>query len=138
MTSIPQVRLVAFIPLQSRWDHLTRSDWEVEPNWKPGDTDPTWVKTSYDWDATAPGDEYNFQPDVAIGLSVTDPDGFPVPNLNTFPWSEESWRQADEIDHIRCDTKGSGSAVNGCVFLNVAPTYPFNAANYPRPPRTLG
>ncbi|MGW8437808.1 hypothetical protein ACWGKS_21895 [Nocardiopsis sp. NPDC055879] len=109
-----------------------RSDWNVEPSWKPGDTHPAWVKTIHEWDASGSNQEYIFQPDVTIGMSVTGPDGFLVPSLNTFPWSEEDRHQAEELDHIRCDTKGSGSSVNGCVFLNAAPTYPFNAANYPQ------
>ena len=108
------------------------SDWEGDPSWKSGETHHAWVKASYEWDTSTSNKEYLFQPDFTIGVSVKNPDGWWVPSLNTFPWSVEDWHQAEEMDHIRCDTKGSGNIGSGCVFLNVAPTYPFNAANYPQ------
>ncbi|GAA0977302.1 hypothetical protein GCM10009551_013690 [Nocardiopsis tropica] len=106
-----------------------RSDWEGEPSWKPGETHPAWVKTTHGWDSSTSNAEYLFEPDVTLGLSVQDSDGSWVPSLNTFKWSEEDWHQAEDLDQIRCDTKFDDG---GCVFLNAAPTYPFNAAKYPQ------
>ena len=104
------------------------SDWEGEPSWGPGDQHPAWVKTSYDWDASTTDQEYLFQPDVTLGMSVQDS----VPILSEYVWSLDPWLQAEDLDQVRCDTKGSGSKTSGCVFLNAAPTYPFNSASYPQ------
>lgn len=108
------------------------SGWEGEPSWAPGDQHPAWVKTFYNWDAGTSDQEYLFQPDVTLGMSLQDSSGWWSPSLNEYVWSVDSWNQAEDLDQVRCDTKGSGSTVNGCVFLNAAPTYPFNAANYPQ------
>lgn len=106
------------------------SEWEGQPSWKTGETHRAWVKFSYDWDASADDKEYLLQPDFTLGLNVQDSAGRWYPSLNTFTWSDESWHQADELSHVRCDTKVDSSS--GCVFLNAAPTLPFNSANYPQ------
>ncbi|WP_405889199.1 hypothetical protein OG427_00155 [Streptomyces sp. NBC_00133] len=48
-----------------------------------------------------------------------------------YQWSKGYWKDNPDLDQIRCDTLTTHTAT-GCVFVNSAPTYVFNAKKHPQ------
>ncbi|WP_370419493.1 hypothetical protein AB8O64_14125 [Streptomyces sp. QH1-20] len=106
------------------------SDWEGKPIWQsPTDTHDAGLTTTYTWDNSTKGAEYDLRADFMIkGLLIVGNAPGPV-FMTDFRWAMSDPSDQEEI---RCDTKGTASALSGCVFKNIAPSYTFNAAKYPQ------
>ncbi|WP_189959348.1 hypothetical protein [Streptomyces violascens] len=106
------------------------SDWDGKAIWQsPTDTHDANLTTTYTWDNSTSGAEYDLRTDFMIkGILIAG--NTPGPTLMT----DFRWAMSDpsDLEEIRCDTKGTGATVSGCVFKNVAPSYTFNAAKFPQ------
>ncbi|MFJ9483513.1 Tat pathway signal protein [Streptomyces mirabilis] len=103
------------------------SAWHGEPAWGPGDTHEASITSSYLWDSSVAGKTYKFKPDVQINAILDPSDGSINVQTVGYQWSLD---KPTDLDQIRCDTVVT--AAGGCVFVNYAPTYTFNAARYPQ------
>lgn len=104
-------------------------DWTASTTWKPGDTHKASLTTKYTWDASALDTSYLFKPDVKIEGQVLSPGS--VQKVN-YQWSKGYAKDNPDLDQIRCDTFKLKYGTTGCVFVNSAPTYVFNAKRYPQ------
>ncbi|MGW4201019.1 hypothetical protein [Streptomyces sp. NPDC004726] len=105
--------------------------WTAKTWWTPGDMHSTSLTTSYTWDASAVGQTYLFKPDVKIDADILPADGRIRPFKTGYQWSKGYSGGTEDLDQIRCDTTTAGPGT-GCVFLNSAPTYAFNAKAFPQ------
>lgn len=103
------------------------SAWHGAPDWGPGDTHEASITTGYLWDDSVADKSYTFKPDVQINAILDPADG--SINIQTvgYQWSLDN---PSDLDQVRCDTVFS--TTGGCVFVNYAPTYTFNAGRYPQ------
>ncbi|MGW6456851.1 hypothetical protein ACWF94_13165 [Streptomyces sp. NPDC055078] len=72
---------------------------------------------------------YLYKPDFKIEGKVHSPGS--VQRID-YQWSKGYWERRAELDQIRCDTFRIKWGSTGCVFVNSAPTYAFNAKRYPQ------
>ncbi|MEU1006793.1 hypothetical protein [Streptomyces sp. NPDC005890] len=103
--------------------------WDGKPIWQSStDTHDANLKTTWNWDDSQKEATYDFDTDFRLdGLLIGG--NVPAPGVQTgFQWG---LADPSELQEIRCDTKAQ-YGTSGCVFVNVAPTYTFNAAKYPQ------
>ncbi|MFF1760990.1 hypothetical protein [Streptomyces sp. NPDC058266] len=105
--------------------------WTDKTWWTPGDMHSTSVTTPYTWDASTAGQQYLFKPDIKIDASILPSDGKIRPFMTGYQWSLDYSGGVEDMDKIRCDTTDAGPGT-GCVFVNHAPTYSFNAKAFPQ------
>ncbi|MFD5074411.1 hypothetical protein [Streptomyces sp. NPDC058371] len=105
--------------------------WTEKTWWTPGDMHSTSLTTPYTWDASNAGQKYIFKPDVKIDADILPSDGNIRPFLTGYQWSKGYSGGTQDLDQIRCDTTTAGPGT-GCVFVNSAPTYVFNAKAFPQ------
>ncbi|MCD9195189.1 hypothetical protein [Streptomyces albireticuli] len=80
-------------------------------------------------DNSTKGAEYDLRADFMIkGILIAGNTPGPV-FMTDF---RRAMSDPSDQEEIRCDTKGTASALSGCEFKNVAPGYTFNAAKYPQ------
>ncbi|WP_328665522.1 hypothetical protein OG905_00910 [Streptomyces sp. NBC_00322] len=104
-------------------------DWTATPTWRPGDTHSASLTTKYTWDASSADMTYRYKPDVKIEGTVHSPG---IEQKVDYQWSKGYWQDTRDLDQIRCDTFKTKWGSTGCVFVNSAPTYVFNAKRYPQ------
>ncbi|NED32234.1 hypothetical protein [Streptomyces sp. SID8499] len=107
------------------------SAWTDKTWWTPGDMHSTSVTTPYTWDASTPDQKYLFKPDIQIDANILPSDGKIRPFMTGYQWSLDYSGDTKDLDQIRCDTTTAGPGT-GCVFVNHAPTYSFNAKAFPQ------
>ncbi|MFD4861642.1 hypothetical protein [Streptomyces atratus] len=103
-------------------------DWTATPHWKPGETHSASLTTKYTWDNLVANQAYLYKPDVVIEGTVHSPG---VGQKVDYQWSKDYRPEQVYLDQIRCDTNTTWGE-SGCVFLNSAPTYAFNAKKFPQ------
>lgn len=104
-------------------------DWTATPHWFPGDKHSATLTTKYTWDDSVADKQYRFKPDVKIEGTVHSPG---VGQRVDYQWSKGYWEENPDLDEIRCDTFTTQYDGTGCVFVNWAPSYVFNAKSYPQ------
>ncbi|WP_200804559.1 carbohydrate-binding protein [Actinacidiphila paucisporea] len=102
------------------------ASWDGQPSWIPGDTHVATLTTEYKWDNSTAGGALFLKPDFQLTADIIDAPGYPTV-LTGYQWSLDN---PTRLDEVRCDTVITTSG--GCVFVNYAPTYTFNAAKYPQ------
>lgn len=107
------------------------SAWTDKTWWTPGDMHSTSVTTPYTWNASNPDQKYLFKPDIQIDANILPSDGNIRPFMTGYQWSLDYSGDTKDLDQIRCDTTTAGPGT-GCVFVNHAPTYSFNAKAFPQ------
>ncbi|MDI3390129.1 hypothetical protein QIS99_28645 [Streptomyces sp. B-S-A8] len=107
------------------------SAWRGKTWWVPGEMHSASLTTSYTWDASVAGKTYLYKPDVKIDANILPADGKIRPFMTGYQWSLDYDGGTEDLDQIRCDTTNAGPGT-GCVFVNHAPTYIFNAKAYPQ------
>ncbi|MFF4013754.1 hypothetical protein [Streptomyces sp. NPDC001843] len=113
-------------PVEPGPDAWTEKTW-----WTPGDMHSTSLTTPYTWDASVSGQQYLYKPDVKIDADILPSDGKIRPFQTGYQWSKGYSASTADLDQIRCDTTNAGPGT-GCVFVNSAPTYAFNAKAFPQ------
>jgi hypothetical protein len=105
------------------------ADWDGKPIWQSTtDLHDANLTTTWTWDDSQKDQTYDFDTDFRID-SLLIGGNVPAPGLQTgYQWGMD---EPSDLQQIRCDTKAQFSA-SGCVFVNVAPVYTFNAAKYPQ------
>ncbi|WP_328876827.1 hypothetical protein [Streptomyces sp. NBC_00299] len=107
------------------------SAWKGKTWWVPGEMHSASLTTPYTWDASVAGKTYLYQPDVKIDANILPADGRIRPFMTGYQWSLDYDGGTEDLDQIRCDTTNAGPGT-GCVFVNHAPTYIFNAKAFPQ------
>ncbi|ORT53694.1 hypothetical protein BKD26_37785 [Streptomyces sp. CB03238] len=97
----------------------------------PGEMHSASLTTPYTWDASVAGKTYLYKPDVKIDANILPADGKIRPFMTGYQWSLDYDAGTEDLDQIRCDTTNAGPGT-GCVFVNHAPTYIFNAKAFPQ------
>ncbi|MET8450232.1 hypothetical protein [Streptomyces sp. NPDC005209] len=105
--------------------------WTEKTWWTPGDMHSTSVSTPFTWDASTAGQQYLYKPDVKIDANILPSDGRIRPFMTGYQWSKGYDAATADLDQIRCDTTTAGPGT-GCIFVNSAPTYAFNAKAFPQ------
>lgn len=105
-------------------------DWTATPSWEAGDTHEASLTTVFEWDASVAGKKYLFKPDIKLDADLYGADGRPR-TPGGYQWSSGYDEETEDLDRIRCDTLATYTE-SGCVFVNSAPTYIFNAAKFPQ------
>ncbi|MFC5654277.1 hypothetical protein [Streptomyces nogalater] len=127
------------------WNHLCEdsctpqeqpaSAWTGKTWWVPGEMHSASLTTPFTWDTSASGQEYLYKPDIQIDANILPADGKFRPFVTGYQWSLDYDGGTEDLDRIRCDTPAAGASdgvVPGCVFVNHAPVYTFNAKAFPQ------
>ncbi|MGW1163284.1 golvesin C-terminal-like domain-containing protein [Streptomyces sp. NPDC002513] len=101
--------------------------WSNAPVWIPGDSHSAELTTGYSWDNTTAGAVHSFTPDFLLEADVVPATGNPAVQVGRYQWGQAV---PTRLDEVRCDTVVN--ATGGCVFVNYAPTFTFNAGKYPQ------
>ncbi|WNI17059.1 hypothetical protein [Actinacidiphila sp. ITFR-21] len=103
------------------------ASWDGQPSWTPGDTHVATLTTEYTWDNSKAGGALFLKPDFQLSADIIPAAGYP--NVPTVGY-QFSLDNPTRLDEVRCDTVID--TAGGCVFVNYAPTYTFNAGKFPQ------
>ncbi len=103
-------------------------DWDGKPLWtSAADTHEANLKTTFTWDDTEKERTFDFRTDFRIA-GILQAGNTPGLQDVGYQWGMDD---PSDLEMIRCDTKKTFGK-SGCIFVNVAPTYTFNAAKFPQ------